>query len=97
LDVRLQTGRTHQIRVHLQHIGHPVFGDAVYGGREGHVRGIAPEHRSRARALLKMLDRQALHACSLTFRHPVSGQTICLEAPIPEDMASVLDELGAHP
>lgn len=96
LDVRLQTGRTHQIRVHLQHIGHPVFGDPVYGGRDGHVRGIIPEHRPRAHTLLKVLDRQALHAHSLTFRHPVSAESICVEAPIPADMGSVVDGLRAH-
>ena len=93
LEVRLQTGRTHQIRVHLQHIGHPVFGDPVYGGRDGQVKGIQPEHRPRARALLNMLDRQALHASSLSFRHPLSGETIRVEAPLPADMAALVDAL----
>ena len=90
LDVRLHTGRTHQIRVHLQHIGHPVFGDPVYGGREGHTRGIKPEQRALARALLRQIDRQALHARSLSFRHPVSAAVIECEAPLPADMEGLM-------
>jgi 23S rRNA pseudouridine1911/1915/1917 synthase len=93
LEVRLQTGRTHQIRVHLQDLGHPVFGDPVYGGRDGQVRGIKPELRPRARALLALLERQALHASSLSFRHPVSAETVRLEAPIPTDMQTLVDAL----
>ena len=96
LEVRLQTGRTHQIRVHLQDLGHPVFGDPVYGGRDGQVRGIKPELRPRARALLALLERQALHASSLSFRHPVSAETVRLEAPIPADMQTLVDALRDH-
>ena len=93
LDVRLQTGRTHQIRVHLQHVGHPVFGDPVYGGRDGRVRGIRPEQRPHARALLKRLGRQALHARSLTFQHPISAETVRFEAPLAPDMESLVQAL----
>ena len=93
LDVRLHTGRTHQIRVHLHHIGYPVFGDPVYGGREGHTRGIKPEHRGRALALLRQIDRQALHARSLSFRHPVSAAAVDVEAPLPADMDALVNAL----
>lgn len=89
LDLRLETGRTHQIRVHLQHLGHPVFGDPVYGGRSP-IRGLSPEQRLRAGELLQLLPRQALHARSLRFTHPRSGEFIELSAPLPADMEALL-------
>ena len=89
LDLRLETGRTHQIRVHLHHVGHPVFGDAVYGGRN-RLSGIDPSHRRRAATLLGLIDRQALHACSLGFQHPSSGADVEFESPLPADMETVL-------
>ena len=78
LMVQLETGRTHQIRLHLKAIGHPVVGDPVYGS--GTVFKRAP------------LQRQFLHACQLSFTHPFSGETIELEAPLPADLQAVLDE-----
>ena len=89
LELRLETGRTHQIRAHLQHLGHPVFGDPVYGGRV-RVRGIDPRHRPAAGRLLEGLDRQALHAASLGFAHPRTGEELRFESPLPEDMARTL-------
>ncbi|MCD6501335.1 RluA family pseudouridine synthase [bacterium] len=89
----LQTGRTHQIRVHCQHIGHPIFGDPDYGGREGRIGGSAPEYRRFARELLSKIDRQALHARHLTFDHPITSEKISIEAPLPPDMESVLQAL----
>lgn len=89
LSVRLETGRTHQIRVHLAHIGHHVFGDPVYGGREERLKGFSPEIRQTARRLLAMIDRQALHAARLAFRHPVTGEKLSFEAAPPEDMLTV--------
>ena len=89
LELRLETGRTHQIRVHMQHLGHPVFGDPVYGGRT-RVRGIEPRLREAARRLLEGLDRQALHAASLGFTHPRSGEALRFESPLPEDMERTL-------
>ena len=86
VELRLETGRTHQIRVHAQHLGHPVFGDPVYGGRT-RVRGIDPRHREEARRLLEGIDRQALHAASLGFTHPRTGEALRFESPLPEDMA----------
>lgn len=89
LDLALETGRTHQIRVHLQHLGHPVFGDPVYGGRT-RAAGLRPEYRGQAAALLEMIDRQALHARELSFRHPVSGAELVFTAPLPPDLAAVI-------
>ena len=83
LEVSLQTGRTHQIRVHFAHIGHPVAGDPVYGPRAGARRGRLPAP----------LCGQALHAWQLEFEHPRSGQLMFLQAPPPPDLAAVLREL----
>ncbi len=90
LDLRLETGRTHQIRVHLQHLGHPVFGDPDYSGRSL-VRGVAQQHRRRAEELLALIPRQALHARHLGFVHPVTGERIELESPLPENMTRLFE------
>ena len=95
LAVNLQTGRTHQIRVHLAHIGHPVFGDPVYGGRRRTFPGVSPARMAEARRLLAGIDRQALHARELKFAHPVGGRQISLVAPLPADMEWLLRELRA--
>jgi 23S rRNA pseudouridine1911/1915/1917 synthase len=90
LRVRIHTGRTHQIRVHLSSIGHPVAGDATYGGsRPPSCR--APE----ARAALQSLSRPALHAARLEFTHPQTGERMTFESPLPPDLARVLDRLRA--
>jgi 23S rRNA pseudouridine1911/1915/1917 synthase len=90
LEVRLGTGRTHQIRVHLASIGHPVFGDATYGGRNSRLTHLAAGPKVQARHALEQVARQALHAARLSFRHPVCGQELDFEAPLPEDMAAAL-------
>jgi 23S rRNA pseudouridine1911/1915/1917 synthase len=87
LDVGLETGRTHQIRVHLAHLGHPVVGDAVYGG--GWERGIGGPDRGWARELARRAPRQFLHAERLGFIHPVTGEALRFRAPLPEDLAAV--------
>ena len=87
LRVRLETGRTHQIRVHMQSVGHPVVGDDDYGGRVA-IRGIAPVYRREAEKVLAAIDRQVLHAARLVFRHPTTGETVSVEAPPPEDIES---------
>jgi 23S rRNA pseudouridine1911/1915/1917 synthase len=93
LTIRLETGRTHQIRVHMRHIGHPVFGDPTYGGRDRMVRAIAQEVRTRAKTLLDLIHRQALHAAGLRFVHPRTGKEMSFTAPPPEDLSILLQEL----
>ena len=87
------TGRTHQIRVHLAHISHPILGDSVYGGR--HQRGHSSNARVRQRlmAMKKMMPRQALHASKLSFVHPTSGQRVKFQTALPEDMRHALELL----
>ena len=87
---QLETGRTHQIRVHLAHIGHPVFGDPVYGGRD-QARGVRPEYRRQANWMLSLIKRQALHAKKLRFAHPTTGEMMEFTAPLPEDLQAVLE------
>lgn len=84
LEVALGTGRTHQIRVHLAHIGHPVVGDEVYG--VGWERGIGGEARQWALELNRRVSRQFLHAWRLSLRHPSSGEALRFEAPLPADL-----------
>jgi 23S rRNA pseudouridine1911/1915/1917 synthase len=86
LDVAPETGRTHQIRVHLASIGHPIVGDAVYGGR----RRRADDEAGTA---LASCPRQALHAARLVVAHPLDGRRLVLEAPLPPDLAGVLNAL----
>lgn len=80
---RLETGRTHQIRVHLAHIGHPLLGDSVYGP---HFKTKASQLGPRAQAALTALGRQALHAYLLVIEHPRTGEILHWEAPLPEDL-----------
>lgn len=91
LRVKLETGRTHQIRVHMAHIRHPVVGDPVYGGRLKLPAGAAPE----LIGVLRGFRRQALHAARLTLEHPASGETVSFETPLPEDMRKLIVVLEA--
>ncbi|CAO4174569.1 RluA family pseudouridine synthase [Methylorubrum populi] len=91
LRCRLETGRTHQIRVHLSHRGHPLLGDPVYGGA---FKTKAARLGEPARAALGELGRQALHAAELGFLHPRSGERLRFESPLPEDFARLLAALG---
>src|SRR5213596_2293558 len=95
LELVLETGRTHQIRVHLSHIRHPVIGDPVYGGRGKKLLSLELGERSLHSALLECLPRQALHASELGFAHPVTGEALRFEAPLPEDFAEALGRLRA--
>jgi 23S rRNA pseudouridine1911/1915/1917 synthase len=85
LRVGLHTGRTHQIRVHLASIGHPVAGDPVYGGKR-----VLPSRRGAAGEAFASLERPALHAARLSFTHPATGERLAFEAPLPADLESVL-------
>lgn len=76
VELLLETGRTHQIRVHMSHIGHPVLGDWLYGGEN-----------------VNLIERQALHAARLSFTHPITGEKMILEAPLPEDMKKAIQRL----
>ena len=92
LEVRPRTGRTHQIRVHLTHRGHPIFGDALYGGKKSPA-AISPSLRPLAKRLSGCLPRQALHAQTLQFEHPLSRKAVSYEAPLPEDFDEALSLL----
>jgi len=91
VNVQLETGRTHQIRVHLGHIGHPVVGDPVYGGRRRLPRGASAE----LIAALEAFKRQALHAARLELEHPATGRAVHWEAPLPQDMVELIAALDA--
>lgn len=75
LRLVLETGKTHQIRCHMRHLGHPLLGDDLYGGS------------------LEQISRQALHCGEMTFSHPVTGETVTVQAPIPEDMQTIIDKI----
>jgi 23S rRNA pseudouridine1911/1915/1917 synthase len=90
---RLETGRTHQIRVHARHMGHPVLGDATYGGTRIAAGPDIARRRAFFRNLFEILPRQALHARTLGFVHPVTGESMDFESALPDDMARVLVRL----
>jgi 23S rRNA pseudouridine1911/1915/1917 synthase len=97
LEVQLDTGRTHQIRVHTAHLGHPIVGDGVYGGRGKKLLSLPDAKRSLAGELLKSLPRQALHASALELTHPVTGRRLAFESTLPEDFQRALSLLRDQP
>jgi 23S rRNA pseudouridine1911/1915/1917 synthase len=90
LEVSLESGRTHQIRVHMQHIGHPLIGDPVYG-KAGKVAKGMPTSLSDA---IRCFPRQALHARRLSFSHPADNRPVSFEAPLPADLQALLAMLA---
>ncbi len=93
LRLKLQTGRTHQFRVHLAHIGHPVFGDPTYNGRHLVAGPGTPAQKREVQRLLELIPRQALHAKTLGFAHPVTGKELFFDSELPTDMQEVLNTL----
>ena len=91
VECRLETGRTHQIRVHMAHAKHPIVGDPLYAGSYRQPKGATPELAETLRAF----RRQALHAEKLEFVHPVTGETISSQVPMPADMALLISTLRA--
>lgn len=103
IRLKLRTGRTHQIRVHLSHIGHSVFGDLTYHGRRinygpdgSHRDELTPRFRQEVSNLLKIMNRQALHAKTLGFIHPVTKERLHFDSELPEDFARALSEISSE-
>ncbi|MCI4645029.1 MAG: RluA family pseudouridine synthase [Hyphomonadaceae bacterium] len=97
IECRLETGRTHQIRVHMSHIGAPLIGDNTYGRHRGIKSYGSGEAFIQATSLARGFPRQALHAALLGFVHPVTGEALSFEAPLPEDMVALKAALSAMP
>ena len=91
--LKLRTGRTHQIRVHLHHIGHPVLGDPTYGGRRIAWGGTEKKKKDEVQHLLKIISRQALHAKTIGFIHPTTKEVMRFDSNLPSDMQEVLNYL----
>jgi len=87
---KLHTGRTHQIRVHTEHINHPVIGDDLYGGDKVLQGGNLPQFKSLAKRTLKIAERQMLHAKKLGFDHPVKGTRLEFDTELPDDFRDLI-------
>jgi 23S rRNA pseudouridine1911/1915/1917 synthase len=92
IQCNLETGRTHQIRVHMKHLGHPLFNDERYGGNRIVKGTVFSKYRQFVENCFKIMPRQALHAKSLGFVHPITGEQMYFEADLPEDFQGVLDK-----
>jgi 23S rRNA pseudouridine1911/1915/1917 synthase len=92
IKCNLETGRTHQIRAHMKHIGHPIFGDATYGGQQIVKGEPFAKYKAFIENCWKLMPRQALHAYSLGFIHPTTQKHVHFEAPFPTDFQQVLDK-----
>jgi 23S rRNA pseudouridine1911/1915/1917 synthase len=92
IECRLETGRTHQIRAHMKYVGHPLFNDEMYGGN-GIVKGtVFTKYKQFVENCFKIIPRQALHAKSLAFIHPVTGKKMQFDSELPHDFVEVLDK-----
>jgi len=92
VSCRLETGRTHQIRAHFKHIGHPLFNDERYGGHQILKGTTFTKYKQFVENAFKVLPRQALHAQTLGFIHPKTGERCFFEAPIPQDMSDCIEK-----
>lgn len=93
IKLKLKTGRTHQIRVHLAHIKHNIFGDPTYGGRRINYGFELPRIKARVNNLLSFIDRQALHAKTLGFFHPIKKEKMIFDSELPEDFKNLLNKI----
>lgn len=96
IKLKLKTGRTHQIRVHLKHINHPIFGDHTYNGRTIQAGSTLQKIKQRVDNLLSIIDRQALHAKTLGFIHPKTGEKMVFNSELPSDMKELLKKLNVN-
>ncbi|SIS53490.1 RluA family pseudouridine synthase [Belliella pelovolcani] len=92
IQCNLETGRTHQIRAHMKHIGHPLFNDTMYGGDKIRKGTQFSKYKSFVQNCFDLMPRQALHAKSLGFVHPITKKHVYFEVPLPEDFSSVLEK-----
>jgi 23S rRNA pseudouridine1911/1915/1917 synthase len=96
IQCNLETGRTHQIRAHMKFLGHPLFNDSMYGGDKIRKGTQFAKYKTFVQNCFDMIPRQALHAMSLGFQHPVTGEKLYFEAPMPSDFSSVLEKWESY-
>ena len=96
IKCRLETGRTHQIRVHMSSIGHPLFGDEMYGGTSIRKGTVFTKYKQFVENCFKVMSRHALHARTLGFVHPVTGEEMSFSAPLPQDFEQLLDKWRSY-
>ena len=88
------TGRTHQIRIHSSHCGHPIFGDEKYGGGISRSKGFLPEFKSHYKKMIQKFNRHALHAERLELIHPISKQIVKFDAPLPQEYLDLVKSIN---